>query len=182
MANRVLIGLHATHGYGLYVSKSGEDVTGSATNILSFASHLTDSTGNVTSMNGEMFNVSQKGYTDITIAAGDMWNTSNVTYARSAFNDGSNDRCPLVLCHMGKVSGSTPNTIWLPCMLRLKNSTDDRRAAQGFRYKVKPYQTADNGQIEFTAFRGSTWDDSSEGDSSAITYRLFYVILKSILS
>jgi hypothetical protein len=27
MANRILAGLHATHGYGLYVGKSGTDVT-----------------------------------------------------------------------------------------------------------------------------------------------------------
>jgi len=182
MANRVLIGNHPTHGQGIYVSKSGEDVTGSTVSDLSFTSHITDSTSGITSLNGEMLNIYQRGYTDITIAAGDMWNTATVTYARSAFNDGSNDRCPFILAQMGKASGTSPSTHWMPCMLRQKNSTDDRRAAQGFRYKVRPYKTADNGEIEFVAFRGSAWDGSSEGDSSAITYRIYYTIFNTILS
>jgi len=67
-------------------------------------------------------------------------------------------------------------------MLRLKNNTNDRRAAQGFRYKVRPYYEADLGQIQFVAFRGSAWDGSSEGDSSAVTYRIYYTIFNTILS
>ena len=182
MANRVLIGNHATHGYGFYVSKSGADVTGSTVSDLSFTSHITDGTNGITSLNGEMLNIYSRGYTDVTISAGDMWETATVDYARSAFNNGTNDRCPLVLAQMGKDSGSTPSTHWLPCMLRQKNNTNDRRAAQGFRLKVQPYYSADDGRITFTCFRGSAWDGTTEGDGSDVTYRVYYVILNTILS
>ena len=181
MANRVLLGNRTTGGYGLYVSKSGEDVTGAATNILSFASHLSDGQGGVTSMNGEMFNIYSKGYTDITIDQGDMWNTGAITWSRSAFNDGSTDRCPLVFCQVGKASGTSPNTHWLPCMLRQKNNSNDERAGWGYRYKVRPYNTSTTGELEITTFRGATEDGTANNDA-AITFRAYYTILKSILS
>ena len=40
MANRVLLGNHATYGYGVYVSNSGTDVTGDNRNNLTYDSNV----------------------------------------------------------------------------------------------------------------------------------------------
>ena len=181
MANRVLIGDHDTHGQGLYVSKPTKDVTGSTVSDLAFTSHITDSTSGIVSLNGEAFNIYSKGYVDITIDQGDMWNQGAVTWNRSVFNDGSTDRCPLIFCQVGKASGTSPATHWIPCMLRQKNNSNDERAGWGYRYKVRPYNTSTTGELEITCFRGFVEEgtQNSEGD---VLFRAYYTILKSILS
>ena len=181
MPNRVLIGNHPNHGQGLYVSKPTENVAGSTVSDLAFTSHITDNTSGIASLNGEAFNIHQKGYTDITIAQGDMWETAAITWNRSVFNDTSTDRCPLIFCQVGKASGTSPATHWIPCMLRQKNNRNDERAGWGYRYKVRPYNTSTTGELEITAFRGAT-EDGDANDDAAITFRAYYIILYTRLS
>ena len=181
MANRILIGNHATHGQGLYVSKPTKDVTGSTVSDLSFSSHFTDSNSGIVSLNGEAFNIHQKGYIDITIEEGDMWKTGAVTWNRSVFNDGSTDRCPLIFCQVGKTSGTSPTTHWIPCMLRQKNNSNDERAGWGYRYKVRPYNTSTQGELEITVFRGATETGTRTSDPD-IDFRAYYTILYTRLS
>ena len=181
MANRVLIGNHATHGYGLYVSKPTEDVTGSTASNLSFSSHFTDSNSGIVSLNGEAFNVYSKGYLDITIDQGDILATGDYTWNRSVFNDGSNDRCPLIFCQVGKTSGSTPATHWIPCVLSQKNQGGDERAGYGYRYTVRPFYTTTTGLLRITVSRGVTESGTTNNDT-AITVRVFYILLYTRLS
>jgi len=181
MANRVLIGEHDTHGHGLYVSKSGADVTGSTASNLSFSSHFTDSNSGIVSLNGEAFNVYSKGYTDITIDQGDILATGDITWNRSVFNDGSTDRCPLIFCQVGKTSGDTPTTHWLPCILSQKNQGGDERAGYGYRYTVRPYYTTTTGLLRITVSRGVTESGTTNNDAD-IDFRAFYTLLYTRLN
>ena len=83
MANRVLIGKHASFGYGLFVSKPTKDVTGSTHDDFAFRSDLTDSIGSVTSANGKVFRVVDQQSDTITFGSSTFVVAANFYYNRS---------------------------------------------------------------------------------------------------
>ena len=60
MANRVLLGNRSAGGYGLYVSKSGNNVIDTANENLLFQSAITDSSTGITTKHGQTFMLIQQ--------------------------------------------------------------------------------------------------------------------------
>ena len=155
MANRILIGRHPNmsgNPYGLFVSKPTKDVTGTTNSDFLFRSNITESVGTVTSLNGQSLTVKYQGSTDINLessGANQRQKTSTVvTWNRSDFNDGTNDRCPLVLVQTSIVDDTTKQN----CMgyFWFKNSSTDYLTAQGFHFEVFPYKTTTTGSLYCT--------------------------------
>jgi len=180
MANRILIGKHQTYGYGMFVSKPNTDVT-AANNFdnLMFTSAITDSSTGIVSMNGECLNIAQKGHIDVTIASGN-WNatSSDITYSRASFNDGSVDRTPYIISSVGAVTGTTPATQWSTSYLKVRSSSssDKRFSYQGYRIKVSPFSANTTGSFFFNVGRNALYNGSNNNASSQVTIRCFYAI------
>lgn len=180
MAKRVLIGEHQTYGYGVYVSKPGEDVD-AANNYddLIFRTDLTDNTSGVVSLNGQTAQIAQKGFSDVTISSGN-WNasTGNITYTRSYFNDGTVDRAPYILSSVGQVTGSSPATQWATSYYKTRsnNSSDKRFSYHGYRLIVKPYLNTTTGSFYFNVGRNALYDSDTDNSSAEVTFRCFYAL------
>ena len=188
MVDRVLIGKHPTLSgspYGLFVSKPTEDVKSTTFSDFSFVSNLTDSTENITSLNGQTLTVKYKG--SITVNLNSSGNGQRrkkfnvVTWNRSDFNDGLVDRCPLVFIQTSVVTDTTVQN----CMgfFWFRNTSSDYFTAQGFHFEVFPYFTTTTGKLtcsltaELRSNSDGTWPTTDTGDR-----KIYYAICSTNLA
>ncbi len=152
MANRVLIGRHPNlsgNPQGVFVSKPGQDVTGTTLSNFAFTSNIIDNTSGITSLNGQTLTVKYKGSITANLESSGANQRQKqfdvVTWNRSDFNDGSVDRCPLVFIQTSVVTDTTVQN----CMgyFFYRNSSTDYLTAQGFHFEVFPYYTATQGKV-----------------------------------
>tara|TARA_X000001382_G_scaffold23822_1_gene14786 strand:+ start:1789 stop:2358 length:570 start_codon:yes stop_codon:yes gene_type:complete len=189
MANRILVGRHPAlsgNPYGFFVSKPSANVLGSTGTDFAFRSDLTDSTNGITSLNGQAIVVKHKGsvtapaFSDS--GAGQRQKSFQVTtWNRSDFNDGSNDRCPLVLLQTTvKTSTSTQNAVGY---FFFRNSSADYLTAMGFHFEIFPFFTTTTGKIQchLTAEEHADSDGDWPGTASG-TRTVYYAICSTNIS
>lgn len=172
MTNRVLIGRHPVLSgspYGLFVSKTGQDVKGDTLSNFSFVSNITDSTENIVSLNGQTLTIHSKGSVTVNLTSTQREETVDVkTWNRSDFNDGTNDRCPLVFIQTSVVTDTTVQN----CLgyFFYGNTSADYLTAQGFHFEVFPYYTTTTGKVtckltaEDRSDTDGTWPGTNTGD------------------
>jgi len=148
MANRVLIGKHASFGYGLFVSKPTKDVTGSTHDDFAFRSDLTDSGGYVTSANGKVFRVVDQQSDTITFGSSTFVVAANFYYNRSLFTSGGTDRCPLVLVSSSVRGDHTVQNTMGFNYYRTNTVGQTYRTSQGIRYRHYPYWSTTQGRVQ----------------------------------
>ena len=185
MTNRVLIGKHpglSGSPYGLFVSKTGQDVKGTNLSNFSFASNITDSTDNITSLNGQTLTIKYKGSITVNLTSSEREKIVDVvTWNRSDFNDGTNDRCPLVFIQTSVVDDTTVQN----CMgyFFFRNTSNDYLTAQGFHFEVFPYYTTTTGKVtckltaEVRADSDGDWPGTDTDDR-----KIYYAICSTNLS
>ena len=152
MTSRVLMGRHPNlsgNPHGLFVSKTGQPVTGTTLSNFAFMSNLTDSTSGITSLNGQTLTVKHRGSVTVNLnstGSGSRIKTINVfTWNRSDFNDGSVDRCPLVFVQTSVITATNiQNAVGY---LNFRNSTLDYISVMGFHFEIFPYFTTTTGKV-----------------------------------
>ena len=147
MANRVLLGKHAgLNDWGLWVSRPGQDVTGTTHNNFAFRTDISDGLGNVTSAEGKTFTVKDHVIKNVTFGANEKVKFVTHDYNRSLFSDGSTDRCPLVLVST-TVRGdyNTQNAVGF---MYYTHNGGKYRTSQGFRYRHFPFYTTTQGRVQ----------------------------------
>jgi hypothetical protein len=189
MANRILVGRHPAlsgNPFGLFVSKPTKNVLGSTGTDFAFRSDLTDSTSGITSLNGQALVVKHKGSVTApafsSSGAGQRQKTFQVaSWNRSDFNDGTNDRCPLVLLQTTvKTSTTIQNAMGY---FFFRNTSADYLTAMGFHFEVFPFKTATTGTIQcnLTAEEFANADGSWPGTASG-TRTVYYAICSTNIS
>ena len=189
MANRVLVGRPpnlSCNPYGVFVSKSGQDVTGTTGSNFAFRTDITDSTAGITSLNGQVLTARYRGavtYTHNATGGGSRNKTIDViTWPRSDFNDGTYDRCPLVFCQTSIIDDTSKQNV-VGCM-RFKNNGNHWSTYMGFRFNVFPYYTTTHGKLQLTSF--AEWyadpDDGEEPATSTNNRVVYYAVCDPILS
>jgi len=147
MANRVLLGKHAgLSKWGLWVSKPGQDVTGTTHNNFAFRSDIADTTIGIDSQEGKTLVVKDHATYNVTFGATDRVLFVYHYYNRSLFSDGSTDRCPLVLIQTSvRGDHNTQNAVGFTYYT---TSIGEYRTSQGFRYRHFPYYDTTQGRIQ----------------------------------
>ena len=189
MANRVYLGRHPAlsgNPYGLFVSKPTKNVLGTTHDDFAFRSDLSDSVGSVTSTFGQSFHIKHRGEVSINLTNdgtnSDFRDSVSITYPRADFNDGSNDRCPLVFIQTSVITDTTiQNAVG---MYNWKNTSQDFRTSMGFRFVVQPYpDTSGNGLIHVTVFAEAFAD--ADGDwpgTNTGTRKVYYALATTCIS
>ena len=183
--NRILIGRHPAlsgNPYGFFVSKPGANVLGSTGTDFAFRSDLTDSTAGITSLNGQAIVVKHKGSVTHALGSTEQQDLIDVvTWNRSDFNDGSNDRCPLVLLQTSiETTTSKQNAMGY---FFFKNSSSDYLTAMGFHFEVFPFFTTTTGKItcRITAEKFADSDGSWPGTDTG-NRTIYYAICSTNIS
>lgn len=188
MTSRVLMGKHPNlsgNPHGLFVSKTGQPVTGTTLSNFAFMSNLTDSTSGITSLNGQTLTVKHKGSVTANLSssgAGQREKQINVfTWNRSDFNDGSVDRCPLVFVQTSVITATNiQNAVGY---LFFRNSSTDYLSAMGFHFEIFPYFTTTTGKVtckltaELYANSSGVWPTTNTGDR-----KIYYAVCSTNVS
>ena len=188
MANRVLLGRHPAlsgNPYGLFVSKPTKNVLGTTHDDFAFRSDLSDSVGTVTSTFGQSLHIKHRGEVSISMdstGSGQYVKSVDITYPRADFNDGTNDRCPLVFVQTSVITDTTiQNAVGF---YNWRNTSQDYRTSQGFRFEVFPYpDTSGNGliRVRVTAEAFADEDGDWPGTNTG-TRKVYYALATTCIS
>jgi len=177
--DRILLGrgnsTRGTSNYGLWISKTGQDVLDDGDDDLAFNSGLPDANISGTSVlnkYGEVAGIHSYGHADVIIGStgvGGDWKIA--TWNESDFTFNSTIYAPLCLCQIGQAAGSSP-TVQYASGSFYYSSTTSRQF--GLILKVYPKNRASDGTYDASGTKGAL--RASVNAAAAGTYRVYYAI------
>ena len=186
MGNRVLLGKGTTargsSDYGLWISKSGQDVLTDGDDDLIFNSELNDTTTGISTKNGECIGVKYKGYTEVTTDG----NGSNSSFLIKSWPESdftitilasSTVYAPLCLAQIGKTTGAASTQMGNGSFFVTTANTTDH----GLLTRVYPENRDSDGSYNASGTYGALYGQVSALSANA-TYRVYYAICSIVIS
>ena len=182
MGNRVLLGkgtsARGSSEYGLWISKSGQNVLTEGDYDLIFNSEIGDTTTGVSTKNGECFGVKYKGYVEVTTDGdGDNDAFTIKAWPESDFTISSTIYAPLCLAQIGKTTGAATTQIGNGSFYFTSVATTDH----GLLTRIYPKNRDSNGAYDASGTYGALVGQVA-GLSASATYRVYYAVAYPLIS
>lgn len=183
--DRILLGrgnsTRGTSNYGLWISKTGQDVLDDGDDDLAFNSGLANaniSGSSVLNKYGEVAGVHSYGHKDVIIGSTGVGGTWTITtWDESDFTFNSTIYAPLALCQIGITAGASPSAHWAGGTFYYSSTVSRQRGLTAYIY---PKNRASDGTYDASGTKGAL--TASVNASGAGTFRVYYAICYPYIS